>query len=279
MNSVLQFLIEPWQPQFMRLAFAAALLAGFNCALVGVLVVLRRLSFLGGALAHTVLPGAVVAWLAGVSVFWGALPAGLASAALMGWLARREGVRDDTAIGIVLSLFFALGLLLMSWKGAFRDFNSLLFGSILGITPFDLALTAAVTLIVGLALALLYKEWKLSTLDPEYAFLVGLRPQLLHYLLLFLVTLAVVSAIQVVGALLATALLILPPATARLRARSLGRMLAFAVASTSFGSLTGLTLAWHLDLSPGACIVLASGALFLLFRLLPAKGSRKGSNQ
>lgn len=131
-----------------------AALVGRICAVIGVYVVLRRRAFIGDALAHTVLPGLVIAYLNQWSLVGGATVAGLATALLIGWLSQRQEVREDTAIGIVFTGMFALGILLMSTVRSFRDFSHILFGNILGVTPQDLRFIAGVAVVVLLLLAL-----------------------------------------------------------------------------------------------------------------------------
>ena len=127
-------LLAPFRYSFMQTGLLAVVLVGVPCAVLGAYVVLRRMAFIGDALAHTVLPGLVVAYLVGWSLSGGAIAAGVITAVLIGWLARRQEVREDTAIGIVFTGMFALGILLISTVRSFRDFTHILFGNILGVT-------------------------------------------------------------------------------------------------------------------------------------------------
>lgn len=262
-----QILTDPLELGFMRVALLAAFLSGLNCSMVGVFVVLRRMAFLGGALSHTILPGIVAAYLVGIPIFWGALAAGILTALGTGWITDRKNIREDTAVGIVMTAFFALGLLLMSTQPNFRDFNSLLFGNVLAVTPADLVLIGGVSIIVLAGILLCFKELKLATLDPEYGELIGVRPNLLKYFLLVLTALSVVSAVQVVGALLAAALLITPAATALLLARKLRWILPIAFAISCVSTLSGLYFSYYFSVSSGAAIALSTTACFLLARL------------
>jgi len=261
---MVDWLPPPFDAPFMQRALLAACLAGVNCALIGVYIVLRRMAFISGALAHTILPGIVLAWMAGIAIFWGALAAGLATALGVGWLAGRARLREDTAIGIMLSAMFALGVLLMSATGSFQHFDGLLFGSILGVTDTDLGLIAASTVAVAALLALLHKELELASMDAVYAGQIGARPHLMRYLVLVLAALSVVSAVKVVGALLTTALLIIPAAAATQLARSVPVLMGWAVGVALVSAVAGLSLSYYRDFSPGACIVLAAAGLFLI---------------
>lgn len=271
------FLLEPFQLGFMQTALLAALCVSVNCAAIGVYVVLRRMAFIGDALAHAILPGVVVAYLNGFSLLVGALVAGLATALGIGWLTRREAVREDTAIGVVFTALFALGILLMSTVRSFRDLSSILFGKILGVTGEDLAAIALVTLIVVVALAVLHKELELTSFDPTHAQVIGLRPDRLRYLLLILLSFTVVAGVQAVGVLLTSALLITPAAAASLVTNRLPRMMVIAVAIAVVSSLTGLYASYYLSVASGAAIVLACTGFFglaWLWRASRATGYR-----
>src|ERR1700683_1142534 len=138
----MHWLAAPFHPHFMKVGFLAVLLIGPTCAVLGSYVVLRRMAFIGDAIAHTALPGVVIAYLKGCNLFVGALIAGLATALGIGWLSGRESVREDTAIGVLFTGMFALGVLIISTTRSFRDFSAMLFGNILGVTTADLVLIA-----------------------------------------------------------------------------------------------------------------------------------------
>lgn len=260
---MMDFLIEPFQYAFMQKAFLAVILASLNCAVIGSYVILRRMAFLGEALTHTLLSGIVFAFLKGIHLFWGALSASVVTALGIGFLSSREGVRQDTAIGVVLSFMFALGILMMSMIRSFRDFNSILFGSILGVTTGDLMLVATITAIVLVLLFLFHKELELSSYDHNYARLIRVRPNLLRYLLYLLVALSVVSAVQMMGALLTTALLIVPAAAAALIARSLFLTMVLGVIFAIISGIVGLYISYYLEVATGASIVIVAFGWFL----------------
>lgn len=189
-------LVEPFiRFQFMRNSLMAVVLVGTLCATIGVYVVLRRMAFIGDALAHTVLPGIVFAYFNNINLFLGAVVAGLLTAFGIGWLSRRETLREDTAIGIMFTFMFALGILLMSTARSFRDFTHILFGNVLGVTPSDLLLISIVAVIVLGTLILFHKEFELTSFDPTHAEVIGLRADRLRYVLLILLALTVVTAI------------------------------------------------------------------------------------
>lgn len=262
--NVIEWVVAPFEYTFMRTAAIAGVLVGVTCALLGVYVVLRRMAFIGDALAHTVLPGLVIAYLNRWNMTAGALLAGVATALGIGWLSRRREIREDTAIGILFTGMFALGILLMSSVRSFRDFTHMLFGYIVGVTDAQLRLFALISLGIFLTLALLHKELELTSFDPIHAEVIGLRADRLRYVLLVLMALAVVGAIQAVGVVLTSALLIVPAAAASLLTRRLPSMMALAAVIAVLSALAGLLLSYHLDVSSGAAIVLVCIAFFLL---------------
>ncbi len=256
-------LIDPFvRFQFMRNSLLAIILVGSVCATIGVYVVLRRMAFIGDALAHTVLPGIVFAYFNGISLFIGAVVAGLLTAFGIGWLSRRDTLREDTAIGIMFTFMFALGILLMSTARSFRDFTHILFGNILGVTPSDLTLIGIVAVIVLGTLALFHKEFELTSFDPIHAQVIGLRADRLRYGLLILLALTVVTAIQAVGVVLTSAMLVTPAATASLLTNRLPRMMLIAVGVAISSGVIGLYVSYRYNVASGAAIVLACTLFF-----------------
>jgi manganese/iron transport system permease protein len=260
--NLIGWLLEPLQYAFMRTGLAAAALVGVTCAVLGAYVVLRRMAFIGDALAHTVLPGLVVAYLNSWNLFGGALVAGVLTALGIGWVSRRGTVREDTAIGVFFTAMFALGILLMSRVNSFRDLSHILFGNILGVRLGDLGLIALISLGVLTTLFLLHKELELTSYDPTYAEVVGLRADWLRMLLLVLLALTVVACIQVVGVILTSALLITPAAAAGLLTNRLPRMMLLAALIAVFAALVGLYASYYANVASGAAIVLACTACF-----------------
>lgn len=256
-------LLDPFiRFQFMRNSLIAITLVGLVCAVIGVYVVLRRMAFIGDALAHTILPGIVFAYLNQINLFIGAAVAGLLTALGIGWLSRRESVREDTAIGIMFTFMFALGILMMSSVRSFRDFSHILFGNILGVTPTDIGLIAVVAVIVIGSLALFHKEFELTSFDPTHARVIGLRADRMRYWLLILLALTVVTAIQAVGVVLTSAMLVTPAATASLLTNRLPRMMFLAAGIAIFSGVVGLYASYRFNVASGASIVLACTVFF-----------------
>jgi len=256
------WVLEPFALPFMQTALAAAVLVGLSAALLGGYVVHRRMAFIGDALAHTTLPGVAVAYLSGVSLSVGATAAGVFTAVLIGWLSRRQALREDTAIGIVFTGMFATGVVILSRSGTTRNLTDVLLGNVLAVTPGDLWLIGGVTVAIAVALLLLHKELELASYDPTHAAAIGVNPDRLRFVLLVLLALTVVTAIQVVGLILTTALLVTPAAAAALVTRRFARATAVAAGVSVFSSFVGLLLSYHLRVPSGAAIVLTAVAAF-----------------
>ncbi|HUO07787.1 MAG TPA: metal ABC transporter permease [Phycisphaerae bacterium] len=257
------YLIHPFHYHFMLTALLAASLVGITCATLGVYVVLRRMAFIGDAIAHTSLPGLVGAYLLGFNLLAGALVAGLATALGIGWLSRRESLREDTAIGIVFTGMFAVGIVLIGITRSFRDLSHILFGNVLGVSFTDVGLIAIVAVVTLGALALAHKELELTSYDPDYGRHIGIPVDRLRYLLLILLALAVIAAIQAVGVILTSAMLVTPAATASLLTRRINRMMVAGAGIASIACLTGLYGSFYLDIPSGAAIVLVATLLFV----------------
>ena len=260
----MHWLLNPLHYSFMRSGFAAVAMVGVTCAVLGCFVVLRRMAFIGDAIAHTALPGVVIAYLRGYNLFVGALVAGLLTALGIGWLSNREELREDTAIGVLFTGMFALGVLIVSRAKSFRDFSAMLFGDVLGVTRADLTLMAIILVTVLTVVTLIYKELELTSVDPSYATVIGLRVDWLRNILLVLLALAVVTAIQAVGVILTSALLITPAAAASLVTGNLLRMMIAASLLAVLSGVVGLYASFHFGVASGAAIVLTGTALFAL---------------
>ena len=269
MSAIHQWFMHSWigaplHYSFMQSGFAAIVMVGVTCAALGCFVVLRRMAFIGDAIAHTALPGVVIAYLKGFNLFLGALVAGLITALGIGWLSGREELREDTAIGVLFTGMFALGVVIISRAQSFQDFNAMLFGDVLGVTRVDLILMAIILVIVVTVLILFYKELELTSVDPAYSAVIGLRVDRMRNILLVLLALAVVTGIQAVGVILTSALLITPAAAASLLTSNLFRMMIVSSIFAILSGIVGLYASFHLGVASGAAIVLTGTALFAI---------------
>ncbi|MFO0906719.1 MAG: metal ABC transporter permease [Pirellulales bacterium] len=266
----MNWLFEPLQHAFLRQALLASLLVGATCSLLGVHVLLRRMTFFGDAIAHTTLPGLVIAYLNRWNLFLGAVVAALLAAIGISWLCRRRRLHEDAAIGVTLSGMFALGVVLISRTRSFRDFSHMLFGNVLAVTSSDLLGILLVFLLVVTTLWLLHKELLVSTLDPVHSSTIGLNVERIRDALLVLLALGVVTGIQAVGVVLTTALMITPAATASLITRRLTPMLICSVVNSSLACIVGLYASYYWSVSSGGAIVLSSTLLFGLVLVVDA---------
>lgn len=269
----MDWLLEPFTFGFMQRGLAAGVLAGVACAVLSAFVVWRRMAFVGDAMAHTILPGVVIAFLRGANLFVGALIAAIITALGIGWFSRDREVREDTAIGVMFSGFFALGILLLSRVSSYQDLTHILFGDILGVSTADLWIIGGVTVLVLIAVALFYKELLLTSFDPGHAVAIGLSPELVRYGLLILLALTVVAAIQAVGVVMVIALLVTPAAAASLLARQLPRIMGLGALFAVLSAVVGLYASYYGNVASGAAIVLTLTAIFLLaFLFAPGRG-------
>lgn len=264
----MHWLLEPLQYQFIRSGILAASMIGVTCAVLGVYVVLRRMSNVGHALTHSALPGLVVAYLMGINLFIGAAVATILTAFGIGFISKNDEVYEDTAIGIMPTAMFAFGILLMSNTKSFRDLSAMLFGNILGVGTSDLVLIAVIAVIVLGVLALFYKEFELFSVDPNYAKTIGIPLATIRYGLLILLALTVVAGIQAVGTILTNALLIAPAASARLLTNRLKTMVTIAAALAVASGFFGIYLSYYFGLSSGAAIVFVCTVSFAVCWLI-----------
>lgn len=261
----MSLLVEPLGYEFFRQGLVASLLVGGLCGMLGVYIILRRMSYIGHGLSHAVFGGAVVAYVASINFYIGAGLWGFFSALLINATARRRRIGADAAIGIVTTASFAVGVALISKTRSFtRNFEAALFGNILGVTPLDLVVVAVVTAGVAAFILLFYKRLLFMTFDPEVAPIYGVNVRVVDSLFALAMAATIVASINVVGVTLIAATLVIPSTTARLLTDSFGRMI---VLSTVIGAVAGglgMYTSYWLDVSSGATIVLLEAGIFLL---------------
>ncbi|MBF0489242.1 MAG: metal ABC transporter permease [Candidatus Omnitrophica bacterium] len=268
-------ILEPLQYVFIQRALLASVLVGVSCSFLGVYVVLRRISNIGHALTHSALPGIVIAFMCGANLFLGALIAVLFTALMIGFLSKDDKISEDTATGMMPTIMFALGVLLISASKSYRDMSSMLFGNILGVSNGDLWLIGTITVVIVLALVLCHKELQLFCVDRDYAQTIGINVEGLRLLLLILLSLSVVTGIQATGAILTNALLIVPTAAARLVVNQLIPLMITAVSMTVACCIAGVYCSYYFGFSSGASIVLCCGLCFGISWLFRAVQNRK----
>lgn len=271
---MIEIVLEPLALGFFVRALVASALVGAITAVVGTYVVLRGVAFIGDAIAHAAFPGVVIGYLLSIPFYLGAAVAAVTTALAIGVVSRRAGIRQDTAIGVLFSGTFALGVFLFSRiEGYVADLFSFLFGNVLAISPIDLA--GLVLLGVGVlsVVALLWKELLYATFDPLGAGASGIRVGLLESVFLALVALTIVVSLQAVGIILVVAMLVTPAATAQLISVRFTRLMLTAAVVGTLSAVVGLYLSYWLDVASGATIVLVQTGLFLIALAL---GPRSG---
>lgn len=267
-SDVLTLLLEPLQQAFIQRALAVGGLVAVVCAVLSCFMTLKGWALMGDAVSHAVLPGVVLAYALGLPFALGAFVFGVGSVALMGWIREHSRIREDTVTGLVFTGFFAFGLVLISKLRSGVDLSHVLFGNLLGIADSDIVQTVLIAVAVLLVLLLRGRDLVLFCFDPGHARSIGLRPGLLHYLLLTLLSLAAVAGLQAVGILLVVAMLVTPGATAYLLTDRFGRLVALAVASALVATLLGVLCSYWLDASTAGCIVVVQTLQFALVLLL-----------
>ncbi len=272
---MLDLFLDPLTYSFITRAMLAAVIVGVVCSVLGTYVVLRGMAFLGDALAHTILPGVVVAFLLGWPLALGALVMGVATAVGIGALTDRGVIKEDTAIGVIFAGTFALGVALLSATGNYTvDLAHFLFGNLLGVSANDLWFIFILGIIVLLTIALFYKEFLVITFDPTLAITLRLPTTFLRYLLLVLIAVTIVAALQVVGIALMVAMLVTPAAAASLLTRRLGAMMGVAAVIGAVSGITGVYISFYLNIASGPAVVLTATLIFVLAYLFaPRRGA------
>lgn len=273
-----KYLLEPVQYEFIQRALIASVTIGISCGLIGTYIMLRRMSLIGDALAHAVLPGVVVSFMVAgkseVALFIGAVVSGILTVLLIGFVNRNSKIKEDTSIGIIFTGAFALGILLVSQlKQVHIDLSSYLFGDVLGVSTGDITLSMIIMVVIILCIVLFYKQLLLTSFDPTMAMTIGISTTLVHYMLMTLLSMSIVAGLQSVGVILIIAMLITPPATAYLLSNNLKKILLLSAMFGTISAITGLYLSYHFNFASGASIVLVAVALFMLaFLFSPKEG-------
>jgi zinc/manganese transport system permease protein len=262
-------LIAPFaEHDVMRRALAATFALSFSAAPLGVFLMLRRMSLIGDALSHAILPGIAIGFLlAGMSVFamaGGGLIAGFLITIGAGLIARATALKEDASLAAFFLISLALGVAIVSAKGSDEDLVHFLFGSVLSIENRALVLIAGIASVSLVALALIWRPLVLECVDPGFLRSVSRSGGIAHIAFLALMVLNLVGGFLVLGTLLAVGIMMLPAFIARFWARDLTAMIAVAIASAVVSGYAGLMVSYHTGQPPGPAIILAAGALYML---------------
>ncbi len=264
MDMLYAFLIEPLSYGFMQRALVISVLIGVVCSIFSCFLILRGWSLMGDAVSHAVLPGLALAYVAGIPLAIGAFVAGIFCALATGFLKENSRVKEDTVMGIVFSGMFALGLVLLTKIETDVHLLHVLFGNVLGISTGDMLEAGLIAAAVSLVMWVKRRDLMLYCFDPGHAAAIGLPVKLLHFGLLVLLSLTIVSALKAAGIILVVAMLIAPGAIGFLLSRTFDRMMAVAVAVSVFSCVAGTLLSYHMDVATAPLIVVMQAVIFVI---------------
>ena len=262
-------MLEALQFDFMRNAVLAGLLVSISCGIIGSLVVVNRIVFISGGIAHAAFGGVGLGFFCGFSPFLGAAIFASGASLIMGAVSLKARHRADTIIGVLWAVGMAVGIILIDLTPGYHvDLMSYLFGSILAVPAADLWLMLPLDGFILLVVLLFYKEFVALSYDEQFAFVVGIPVKTLYLLLLGMTALSIVMIIRVVGLILVIALLTIPPSIAEKYTRSLGQMMVLSSILGILFTLSGLWLSYTFDLTSGATIILVAGLGFFISQIL-----------
>jgi zinc/manganese transport system permease protein len=270
-------LIQPFiEFAFMRRALVGSLAISLTAPPIGVFLVLRRMSLMGDAMGHAILPGAAIGYLlAGLSLFamsLGGFAAGLAVALAAGLVARSTVIREDASLAGFYLLSLALGVMLVSVRGSSVDLLHVLFGTVLALDDGALLLIASIATVSMMTLAVIYRPLVMECFDPQFLRSVSPLSSPTHLIFLVLVVLNLVAGFQALGTLMAVGMMLLPAVAARFWAEDVGGMIGVAIASAFGSSVIGLLVSYYVNVPTGPAVILACGAFYLLSMMVGVRG-------
>lgn len=270
-------LLRPFDFEFFRYGLAVATFAGALCGLVGVIVVLKGMSYIGHGLSHSIFGGYAASALIGVNYVLGAGLWGLLSALMISGVTRRRVIGADAAIGVITTASFALGLAMFAVFGRRgRSFDAALFGSVLGVDRADLWAIIGLTVAVATAGFFGYRRLLFTTFDPEVAAASGVRTGTVDAVVMVVLATVILATMQVVGVTLISATLVIPATVARMMTNSFSRMLFLATGIGAVCGFVGMNVSYHADVQSGPSIVLVGAGLFtVVFVVSGSRGRRR----
>ncbi|NTW83303.1 MAG: metal ABC transporter permease [Chlorobiaceae bacterium] len=264
---------EILQYEFMRNALFAALLSSIACGIIGSYVVVKKIGFISGGIAHTAFGGIGLGYFLGINPLLGVIPFSLASAVAIGLISRKSKVAEDSAIGTFWAVGMAVGVIFIGLTPGYApNLFSYLFGNILTVPRFDLWIIFLLDLLIIVVVYLFYKEFLAISFDEEYAEVSGLNTTFLYLLLLCLIALTIVIMMRIVGIVMVIALLTIPASIARSFSRTLTGMMTLSIALSAGFSICGLWLSFLLDMASGAIIVIIAGLSFFFVHIFRFSG-------
>lgn len=271
---IVEFVSSLFQYEFLQRAMLTAIIVGILAGVIGSFIILRGLALMGDAISHAILPGVAISYMLGINYLVGAVITGLVASVGIGFVSQRSKIKSDTAIGIVFSSFFALGVLLLMKAQTAVDLTQILFGNVLTVKTSEMYLTIGVAFVVLLCIYLFYKEFLITSFDTSMAKAYGLNTNFYHYFMMLLLTLVTVISLKTVGVILVVSMLITPAATAYLLTNKLSHMMFLSAFIGALSAIIGLYLSFTYNLTSGAIIVLVTTAIFLIVFLFAPKKKR-----
>ncbi len=261
----MELLTEPFSYAFFARGVAASAIAGGLCALLGVFIILRGMSYIGHGLSHAIFGGAVVSYVMEINFYVGAGLWGFVSGLLIHAVTKKRQIGADAAIGIVTTASFAIGVAVISRVRKFtKNFEAALFGNILGVSPQDLLVLAGVAGLTVVVVFLLYKQLLFVTFDPEVAPTYGVPAGRVDTVFTLVLTAGVIASMQVLGVTMIAAAIVIPAVTARLLTNRFATLLWLATGIGVACGLVGMYVSYYLDISSGATIALVATVTFLV---------------
>ena len=276
---MIELLLSPFNFDFMINAFLIISIISFPTALLSCYLVLKGWSLMGDAISHAVLPGIVIAYIVKIPLIIGAFFAGLFCSIISGFIYKNSRIKQDTVLGIVFSGMFGLGIILITKIPTNVHLDHILFGNILGISRGDMILNGFISVLVAIILIIKRKDLMLYSFDEVQANALGLRINLLNYLLLSMISLTVVSTLSSVGLILSIGLLITPGATVFLITKEFEKMLFFSVLITCLSGLFGVYLSFFIDSAPAPTVIMVLTIIFLITLLFSIFKNRINERQ
>ncbi len=251
-------------PIYIINAGLSAIMLGFVSGLIGSFIILRNMSLMGDALSHAVLPGVAISYMLNINILFGASIFGLLASMIIQYISEKSPIKSDTSIGIILSSFFALGIILISKADSGIDLNHVMFGNILAVPNSELLQSFIVLVVVFILIVIFYKQLLLTSFDPVVAEASGVNVKFYHYLLMLMLSVVTVSSLSQVGVVLVIAMLIIPSATAYLWTDNLKKMIILSSLIGVFSGIVGTYISFYYNLATSATIVLAKTVIFTI---------------
>lgn len=266
-----QWLMEPLQYEFVVTAIWVSAFVGLVCAVLSCYITLKGWSLMGDAVSHAVVPGVVVAYIFNLPFALGAFVFGLGATLAIGFVRANSRLKEDAAIGVVFTGFFAFGIVLATKFPSNVDLFHILFGNVLGITQSDIVQTLVAGTITLALIGLRRQDLLLFCFDPNHAQAIGLNTQMIYFTLLSVLALTIVAALQTVGIILVIAMLVTPGSIGYLMSDRFDHMMAIAMGSTVLACVGGTYASYYFDLSTGGSIVVLLTVIFVAALLFAPK--------